>query len=185
MASSARQQAATEALAAAGFGLDARSQGVAEALTSGNFSNAVTQLERSYGLDRQAAINMATQLQNQLEMQSASFGNTAGQQGFDQEMANAVLANQSRGQELDEAAYLRSLPFNEFSAITGGQQVTPPNFSGPTVAPGVQGAPIYQAGQDAYTAQFNNYAQQMQRLNDLWKTIGNVGSSVGGAMVGG
>lgn len=183
MASSARGQAADEVLASAGFSLDARSQGVSEALTQGNFANAVTQLERNYGLDRQAAVNMATQLQNQLELSAGTFENTAAQQGFDQEMANALLANQSRGAELDEAAYLRALPFNEFQAMQSGTEVTPPNFSGPTVAPGVQGAPIYQAGQDEYAAQYNRYAQEMARLNSLWNTIGEVGASLGGAAI--
>jgi hypothetical protein len=182
MASTARGQQAQEALASAGFGLDSRSQGVSEALTEGNFSNVVTQLERSYGLDRQAAINMATQLQNQLELQSGTFQNAAGQQGFDQDLTNAMLANQSRGQEMDEAAFLRSLPFNEFSAMTQGTQVTPPNFSGPTVAPGIQGAPIYQAGQDTHQAQYNNWVQRMNQLNEMWGNISSVAGSAVSAM---
>lgn len=177
MATTAHQQAAQDALSAAGFQLDERSQGVAEALTQGNFSNAVTQLERSYGLDRQAAVNAATQLQNSMNAQVAQFGNTAQQQGFDQNMENAVLANQSRDKQMDEAAFLRELPFNEFQAMTNGSQITPPNFSGPTVSPGVGAAPTYQAGQDQYTAAYNNYAQQMAALNQLWSSIGNMGST--------
>lgn len=181
MASSARGQSAQEALASAGFALDARSQGVAEELAQGNFANAVVQLERNYGLDRQSATNMATQLQNSMELSAGTFANTANQQDFDQQMQQAMLANSSRGAEIDEAAYLRSLPFNEFSAITQGTQPTQPNFSGPTVAPGISGAPIYNAGQDAYASAYNNYAQEMNQLNELWSTLGNVGGQAAGA----
>jgi hypothetical protein len=170
MASSARGQLANEALASAGFEMDARSQGVAEALTQGNFANAVTQLERQYGLDRQAATNMATQLQNQMESQQ-----------FDQGLQNAILANTGRAAEMDEAAFERNLPFNEMAALSGG--ISPGSFGGPTVAPGVQGAPVYQAGQDQYQAEYNRYAQEMQKLNSLWSTIGNVAATAGSAAI--
>lgn len=170
MSSQARGQMATEALASAGFSLDERSQGVAEALTQGNFANAVTQLERNYGLDRQAAINMATQLENQMKSQE-----------FDQGLQNAILANTGRAAEMDEAAFKRNLPYNEMSALLAG--VSPGAFGGPTVAPGVQGAPMYQAGQDQYQAEYNRYAQEMSRLNSLWQVLGQAGGQMGAAAI--
>jgi hypothetical protein len=113
-------------------------------------------------------------MQNQMDAQKTQFE----QQDFDNEMAGAMFQNQVRGQELDEAAFLRSQPFNEFTAMMNGTEVSSPNFSGPTVAPSVSGAPIYQAGQDSYQTQYNVWKSKMDQVAKMWETLGNTISGV-------
>lgn len=103
-----------------------------------------------------------------------TFHNQAQQQGFNQELANANLGNTVRGQEIEQAAYLRNLPLNDIAMLLGtGGGVNNPNFSSvPQV--GVA-APDYQG------VVTNNYAQAMNQYNNTQTARSNALGSIFGA----
>jgi hypothetical protein len=68
-------------------------------------------------------------LANQARSAQYGEGMQANQQDFAQQIAAANLTNQQRQQQLQEQAYLRSLPLNELNALRTGAQVQNPSFS--------------------------------------------------------
>lgn len=117
-------------------------------------------------------------------LQNAGFGNTAAAQTFNQglaanqnnnNVAESGFANQAtaeglsdaqRQQEIQEQAYLRELPLNEYNALATGAQVTQPNFNVGTSQVGAPGAsPIFAATQAQGGAANDIYNQQTATNN--------------------
>jgi len=100
----------------------------------------------------------------------------------------AGLQNQQYGQQqglrnsaLQEQAYLRSLPFQELSALTGGSQVSMPQFPGYAQQATTGGANLLGATQAGYQSALNaSNAQNAQNANLMSGLFG-----IGGALVGG
>jgi len=137
------------------------------------------------GLRAQGLSEQQIQAQVNNAMRSQQFGERAATAGFDQSEAQRQFSNsaaqnqataQQRQQEIQEQAYLRSLPLNEINALRSGSQASLPQFqqyTGANVAP----PPLF----DAAVAQGNfdqaSYANSPDVLGGLF--------SLGGAALGG
>lgn len=90
------------------------------------------------------------------------------------------LGQNARERAIQEAAFLRSQPLNEITALMSGGQVTAPQFS-PTPQTGVNPTDVLGATNMAYQGQLNNYNQQMGQRNALMGGL----FGLGGAALGG
>lgn len=147
-----------------GLGLQARQQGQNEANTQGAFANAAQQ----QGFDQSAS--------------QGAFANAAQAQQFQQGQQNATLSDQARQQGLQEQAYLRQLPLNEYNALRSSSQVQMPQFQG------VNGATVANTNvagniQNAYQGQMNNYNQQVASQNQNMSNLFGLGGSLGAALI--
>lgn len=137
------------------------------------------------------------QFQNQLSSYGANqqertnqFQSGATRFGLDQSERQAQaqnqlqLANQAmaqRQQQFNEAAYKRSLPINEISALLSGGGVNMPQFSGFAPSAGFNAPDTLGATQAQYNAQMGAYnAQQQQKGSLLGAGMGLAGSFLGG-----
>lgn len=118
--------------------------------------------------------NDADQQRQQEEMNGLTFNNNA-------KLTGANFQNAQRGAGLDEAAYLRSLPLNEYNALATGAQVTNPNFRGTAATQGPNAAPVFAAAQQGGADALSLYNAQMDAANSsqngLLGTIGTVGGA--------
>lgn len=124
-----------------------RSRMLAEILAGGTFANDAQQ--QTIG-NRMAATNMNNQVESQ---------------GLQDRIARGNFANTQRGAAIDEAAYLRSLPLNEFSALTSGSQVTNPTFRGTGQVQGPAAAPVFAGAQAQGQSAIDLYNAQMASAN--------------------
>lgn len=114
------------------------------------YREAIDETNRAATDARYGAILAGGQEQSRLaglDLNAGQFANSAQQQDFNQQLANANLNNgvsdtlfnqgmagaqataQQRQQQMQEAAYLRSMPLNELNALRTGTQVQNPQFS--------------------------------------------------------
>ena len=107
-------------------------------------------------------------------------GLAAQNQEFGQGMQNAGLNNATSNQAVQQQAYLRGLPLNEFNALRTGAQVSTPQF-GPT-----PGGPNYNAATAAQGAWDQGlYNQQAGAANSFNSGLmGMAGTGLGYAMGG-
>ncbi len=124
-----------------------RSRMLAEMLAGGSFANDAQQ--QTIG-NRMTATNMNNQVASQ---------------GLQDRIAQGNFANTQRGAAIDEAAYLRSLPLNEFSALTSGSQVTNPSFRGTGQVQGPAAAPVFAGAQAQGQSAIDLYNAQMASAN--------------------
>lgn len=98
------------------------------------------------------------------------------QQSFNQGLAGAGFDNQTRQQQLQEQAYLRSLPLNELNALRTGNQVTTPQF-GSYYTNNAQAAPIFDAANAK--GNYNLQAAQIAGAGDsaLFGGLATLGSA--------
>ena len=113
---------------------------------------------------------------------NAAYGQglAAQNQEFGQGMQNAGLNNATSGQAIQQQAYMRGLPLNEFNALRTGAQVSTPQF-GPT-----PGGPNYSAAAGAQ-GQYGQglYNQQAGAANSFNSGLmGMAGTGLGYAMGG-
>ena len=112
--------------------------------------------------------------------QSRQFGNLlqalTSQQNSAQSAAQAQQA--ARSSSIQEQAYLRQLPLNEYIALMGQSQTQMPQFQNYFTGAQVQAAPIYQATQDGYNAQMDAYNAQTSQSNALLGGLASIGGSV-------
>jgi hypothetical protein len=124
-----------------------RSRMLAEMLGGAGFANDAQQ--QTIG-NRMAATNMNNQIESQ---------------GLNDRIAAGNFANTQRGAAIDEAAYLRSLPLNEYTALTSGSQVTNPSFRGTGQVQGPAAAPVFAGAQAQGQSAIDLYNAQMASAN--------------------
>ncbi len=124
-----------------------RSRMLAEILAGGTFANDAQQ--QTIG-NRMAATGMNNQVESQ---------------GLQDRIAQGNFANTQRGAAIDEAAYLRSLPLNEYAALTSGSQVTNPSFRGTGQVQGPAAAPVFAGAQAQGQSAIDLYNAQMASAN--------------------
>lgn len=94
--------------------------------------------------------------------------------GFNQQLAAANFNNSNRSGALEEAAFLRSLPLNELSALMSGTQLAGPKFTN-TPQPGVNGVD--------YTGLVNQqYQAKAQAHQGMLGGLGGIGSALIGML---
>lgn len=161
----------------AGFNNATAQQGLSDAETSR--AQQMDELYKQAGFENDAS---QSNIQNQL----AALGFNNGTQG--QSLADAISAgnfqNQQRGASLDESAYLRSLPLNEYNALISGAQVTNPSFGNTGSAASPAPAPVFAAGQAQNQSAMDLYNQQTAQGNSNTQAgVGLVGALASAAAV--
>jgi len=131
------------------------------------------------GMQNAALNNSAIQqdFQNQIASQSAE--NAAIAQNYNQQLGMAQFSNTAQDQSLAQQLALRNQPLNEITGLMSGSQIQMPQFQGYSGA-NIAASPIYQAGQDTFQGQMDQYAMRQQAKNNL--TSGLMG--LGGAGIG-
>lgn len=91
----------------------------------------------------------------------------------------------ARGQAINELLQERNQPINETTALLGATQVTNPNFVNTPVT-GVEGVDYAGLVDQAYNADYNNYATAVNQGNSFWGSIAGLGgTALGGWARGG
>lgn len=126
---------------------DERSRMLAEILSGASFQNAAQQ----QGIDNRLRVGSVN---NQTEAQK-----------FQDALTGGNFQNTQRGAALDEAAYLRSLPLNEYNALSTGAQVTNPSFRGTGQVQGPAAAPVFAGAQAQGQSAIDLYNAQMAQAN--------------------
>ena len=174
--------------------LAARAQMLSQILNGGQFANSAAQQtfqnrNALTGLNNDNAMSLYQQqmantgMNNQNAIDRAQFANTTAQQNFQnqnnvtgmnnslygQQFNDALTAgnfqNQARGSAMDEQAYLRAQPLNEYNSLMTGAQVTNPSFRQTGQVAPVSAAPVFAAGQAQAQNAMDLYNAQMASRN--------------------
>ena len=171
--------------AAQGINLDAmmNQQGFGQAQAQGQFGNEAQLNQFQSALQNAGMGNAALQqdYQNQLAAQTAQ--NAAAAQNFNQQLGLAQFGNTAQQQSLDQQLALRNQPLNQITGLMSGSQIQMPQFQGYQGA-NIAAAPIYQATQDAFQGQMDQYGIRQQAKNNLTSGLMSLGGSLGGAGMG-
>ena len=116
--------------------------------------------------------------QNQLAAQTAQ--NAAIAQNYNQQMGMAQFGNEAQQQSLDQQLTLRNQPLNQITGLMSGSQIQMPQFQGYQGA-NIAAAPIYQATQDAFSGQMDQYGIRQQANNNMMSGLMGLGGSAIGA----
>lgn len=127
--------------------LAARGQGANEILSSGQFANNASQQDLDSAL------------------KALGFNNATGAQQFSDSVTAGNFQNQQRGAGMDEAAFLRSLPLNEYNALISGAQVQSPNFANTPSVASPAPAPVFAGAQAQNQSALDMYNQQVATNN--------------------
>ena len=136
--------------------LASRAQMLAQAVTGGQFSN-----------DAQQQI-----------MQALGFNNATEAQSFLDQIAAGNFQNKQRGAAIDEEAYLRNLPLNEYNALATGAQVTNPRFADTQAVQGPAAAPTFAATQAQDQRAIDLYNAQLAQQGSAWGGLGALGGGL-------
>ena len=168
--------------AAQGINLDAmmNQQGFEQAAARGQFGNEAQLNQFQAALQNAGMGNTALQqdYQNQLAAQTAQ--NAAIAQNYNQQMGMAQFGNEAQQQSLDQQLTLRNQPLNQITGLMSGSQIQMPQFQGYQGA-NIAAAPIYQATQDAFQGQMDQYGIRQQAKNNMMSGLMGLGGSLGGA----
>ena len=171
--------------AAQGINLDAmmNQQGFGQAQAQGQFGNEAQLNQFQSALQNAGMGNTALQqdYQNQLAAQTAQ--NAAIAQNYNQQLGLAQFGNTAQQQSLDQQLALRNQPLNQITGLMSGSQIQMPQFQGYQGA-NIAAAPIYQATQDAFQGQMDQYGIRQQAKNNLTSGLMSLGGSLGGAGMG-
>jgi hypothetical protein len=171
--------------AAQGINLDAmmNQQGFGQAQAQGQFGNEAQLNQFQSALQNAGMGNTALQqdYQNQLAAQTAQ--NAAVAQNYNQQLGLAQFGNTAQQQSLDQQLALRNQPLNQITGLMSGSQIQMPQFQGYQGA-NIAAAPIYQATQDAFQGQMDQYGIRQQAKNNLTSGLMSLGGSLGGAGMG-
>lgn len=140
--------------------LAARGQGAAEITTAGQFANSASQ----QNLDQ--------------ALKAMGFNNATQSQGLSDSIAAGNFQNQSRGSAMDEAAYLRQLPLNEYIALMSSAQVQNPNFRNTPSVAGPAAAPVFAGAQAQNQSALDIYNSQVGTNNANTQAGIGAGSAV-------
>jgi hypothetical protein len=168
--------------AAQGINLDAmmNQQGFGQAQAQGQFGNEAQLNQFQSALQNAGMGNTALQqdYQNQLAAQTAQ--NAAIAQNYNQQLGLAQFGNTAQQQSLDQQLALRNQPLNQITGLMSGSQIQMPQFQGYQGA-NIAAAPIYQATQDAFQGQMDQYGIRQQAKNNLTSGLMSLGGSAAGA----
>jgi len=164
-------------LQAGQFANQAQQQGFAQGATNAALNNNVNDTQFTQGLQ-------ATNQRNQANQQNYAQGLASNNQNFQQQLAASQMTAAQRQQQMQEQAYLRSLPLNELNALRSGAQVQNPNFS-PTPQTNVAGTNVSGDIWNAYNANVNNANAQQAGNNAFMSGLFSLGSAALGAPSGG
>lgn len=169
-------------LQAGNFQNQARAQATGETAQQGQFANQAQNQDFAQNLSAADLQNQARQQGYAELLSGANLQNQSQAQQFQQGQQNATLADQARQQGLQEQAFLRQLPLNEYNALRSSSQVQMPQFQGVN---GAQVANTNVAGniQNAYQAQLSNYNQQVASQNSTMGNLFGLGGSLGAALI--
>jgi len=171
--------------AAQGINLDAmmNQQGFGQAQAQGQFGNEAQLNQFQSALQNAGMGNAALQqdYQNQLAAQTAQ--NAAIAQNYNQQLGLAQFGNEAQQQSLDQQLTLRNQPLNQITGLMSGSQIQMPQFQGYQGA-NIAAAPIYQATQDAFQGQMDQYGIRQQAKNNMMSGLMSLGGSLGGAGMG-
>jgi len=140
--------------------LKARGEGVSEIGAQGTFANATSQQDLDSAL------------------KAMGFNNATESQGLADSIAAGNFQNSSRAAGLDEAAYLRSLPLNEYNALLKGTQVTSPSFANTPSVASPAPAPVFAAGQAQANNALDLYNQQIAQNNQNSQTAVSLAAGI-------
>ena len=168
--------------AAQGINLDAmmNQQGFGQAQAQGQFGNESQLNQFQAALQNAGMGNTALQqdYQNQLAAQTAQ--NAAIAQNYNQQLGLAQFGNEAQQQSLDQQLTLRNQPLNQITGLMSGSQIQTPQFQGYQGA-NIAAAPIYQATQDTFGGQMDQYGIRQQAKNNMMSGLMSLGGSLGGA----
>ena len=153
------------------------------------YNNAMDSYERSktaaYGDARDRSILAGGAEQSRLvndTLKSLGFNNQAEAQQFLDAIASGNFQNKARGSAIDEQAYLRNLPLNEYNALATGAQVTNPQFAATQGVQGPAPAPTFAATQAADQRAIDLYNAQLassgSATGGLYGALGSLGGSL-------
>lgn len=166
-----------------------RSTGFNNDASQQNFANAsgVTAANNDVASQRANNLNTITGLNNDNAMTRANYtndiygrNNQLSSQRFADQLTGANFQNQQRGAALDEAAYLRAQPLNEYNSLMTGAQVTNPTFRGTGQVAPVDAAPVFAGAQAQGQSALDLYNTQMANRNSLFGGIAGLAGSLGG-----
>lgn len=141
--------------------LAARGQGANELTASGEFANQASQQDLDSAL------------------KALGFNNATGSQQFSDQVTAGNFQNQQRGASLDEAAFLRNLPLNEYNALISGVQVQNPNFANTPQVASPAAAPVFAGAQAQNQSALDMYNQQVATQNaNTQATTGLAGTAL-------
>lgn len=145
-----------------------------QGLQSGQFANSAQAQDFSQQAQNAALNNSVQDTQFNQGLATNQNNNAVQAQNFGQQSTASQLADQQRQQQIQEQAYLRSLPLNELNALRTGSQVQNPQFGavpGATVNPTNTGSNVFQAyGLGQQNA--SNQTAQNNSLNSGLFTLG-------------
>lgn len=137
----------------------------------------ITQGSEAYNREMESLNNAKTDARMQADVQAGQEQSRL----FDMEQQQYTDSGQRRQQDIQEQAYLRSLPLNELNSLRTGNQATAPQFqqfSGQNVA----AAPLLQGAQLSENAAMDRYNAKMQSRNSLLQGGAQLGAA---ALTGG
>lgn len=88
-------------------------------------------------------------------------------------------SEQQRQRQFQEQAYLRGLPLQELQALSGGTQVSMPQFSGFAQAGNAGGADYLGAANAQYQADLGRYNADLARQAQFSQGLGRIGGALG------
>lgn len=116
-------------LQAGQFANSAQAQGFNQQATNATLNNNVNDTLFNQGIATTNQNNQAQQQNFAQQLAGTAQNNQANQQDFAQQIAASQMTAAQRQQQMQEQAYLRSLPLNELNALRTGAQVNNPQFS--------------------------------------------------------
>lgn len=175
------QQAATQTQNAGAFANSAQQQQYGQALDSANLSNTANQ--NAFGMGNTA---QQTQLAAQVQQQQLGLGQE--QQGFNQQLSatnqnygqqlqSAQFQNTERGQQDSDAIQQQQAPINAINALTNGQQVTAPTFSGYTAANAAAPTDYASAANAGYASSLDAFNAQQAQQQQLYSGLEAAGTA--------
>jgi hypothetical protein len=132
------------------------------------------------GMQNAALNNSAIQQDFQSKLAGQSAQNAAIAQNYNQQLGMAQFSNTAQDQSLAQQLAIRNQPLNEITGLMSGSQIQMPQFQGYNGA-NIAAAPIYQAGQDTFQGQMDQYGIRQQAKNNLTSGLMGLGGAGAGA----
>ena len=152
------------------------------------YRNAMDAYERSktaaYGDARDRSILAGGAEQSRLigdTLRQLGFNNQAEAQQFIDALTSGGFQNKARASAIDEQAYMRSLPLNEYNALMTGAQVTNPQFAATQAVQGPAPAPTFAATQAADQRAIDLYNAQLASSGSAQGGLFGALGTLGGA----
>jgi len=168
------------------FGQATTNRQMEAALQDMRFQHQSTNQQVGAQIAQQAFMQQLAAAQHDAALQQQQFG----QMTQNQQLAAALQGQQfgqaesARARDMSEAAYLRNLPLQELSALTGGQQVGMPQFPGYAMQAQTAGPDLVGAANAQYGADLGAWNAQQAQAGQMAQGFGSMGGALG-SMFGG